>query len=160
MQSISCQVLVRVVAFTAGVMLMPSISQASNCGYDFQHAYEKGVDDGRLDGAHKKSNDPTRHKKHVLRKVDKGKPRAECYVEGYNIGYQNAYADARKSHSGRGAPEDGTNERAYYDDGCDAGTRDAQDGMSKAYDRHNHDYDSRFERYFRHGYNSCWNHYR
>ena len=160
MRTFSYSALSRVIVLSAGLMLMPFASYASNCGIDFQHAYEQGVEDGRVDGAHKRSNDPSRHEKNIFGKIDQGRPRAECYVEGYNNGFENTYADARKSHSGKGAPKTGTNERAYYDDGCDAGTRDGQDGMSRAYMRHEGDYDTRFEPYFRHGYNTCWNHYR
>jgi len=54
-----------------------------------------------------------------------------------------------------GGPTPGSNERAYYDDGCVAGTRDAQNSMSMAYDRHE-GYDSRFEPYFKQGYEACW----
>lgn len=52
-------------------------------------------------------------------------------------------------------PRLGTNEREYVDDGCAAGTSDAQMGMSMAYERHE-GYDSRFEPYFRQGYEECW----
>jgi hypothetical protein len=85
--------------------------------------------------------------------------RAECYLEGYNIGYGNAYADASR-HSYDDAPEYGTNERAYYDDGCRDGTGDAQMGMSMMHDRHPDMYDSRFEPYFKQGYEACWRQYR
>ena len=49
----------------------------------------------------------------------------------------------------------GSNEQAYFDDGCVAGTRDAKASMSMAYERHD-GYDSRFEPYFRQGYEACW----
>ena len=49
----------------------------------------------------------------------------------------------------------GSNEQAYYDDGCVAGTNDAMASMSMAYERHD-GYDSRFEPYFRQGYEACW----
>ncbi len=63
------------------------------------------------------------------------KSRGECYVEGYKIGYDNAAADGGKRgrHSHGDAPEAGSNERAYYDDGCRDGTGDAKMGMSIAY---------------------------
>ena len=49
----------------------------------------------------------------------------------------------------------GSNEQAYFDDGCVAGTSDAKAKMSMAYERHD-GYDSRFEPYFRQGYEACW----
>ena len=49
----------------------------------------------------------------------------------------------------------GSNEQAYFDDGCVAGTSDAKASMSMAYERHD-GYDSRFEPYFRQGYEACW----
>jgi len=49
----------------------------------------------------------------------------------------------------------GSNEQAYYDDGCVAGTNDAKARMSMTYQRHD-GYDSRFEPYFRQGYEACW----
>ncbi len=57
-------------------------------------------------------------------------------------------------------PTPGSNERAYYDDGCRAGTTDAQSSMSMAYERHAEMYDSRFEPYFKQGYEACWLQYR
>ncbi len=50
----------------------------------------------------------------------------------------------------------GSNEQAYYDDGCVAGTGDAQASMSMAYERYANQYDTRFEPYFRQGYEACW----
>jgi len=71
----------------------------------------------------------------------------------------------KKKHSShkRGndnAPRNGTNERAYYDDGCAAGTSDAKDSMSQYYGRHSDSYDSRFKPYFKQGYEHCWSMYR
>ena len=50
----------------------------------------------------------------------------------------------------------GSNEQAYYDDGCAAGTSDGAAGMSSVYERYSNQYDSRFEAYFRQGYEVCW----
>jgi hypothetical protein len=50
----------------------------------------------------------------------------------------------------------GSNERAYYDDGCVAGTQDAKASMSSVYERYADDYDTRFEPYFQQGYKTCW----
>ena len=134
----------------------PQEARAANCGIDFQHAYGNGVRDGRADGSHLNEYDPMRHGRKVARKWNE---RGNCYREGYDIGYQNAAADARKrparpSHDN--APTLGSNERAYYDDGCHEGTGDAQMSMSMAYERQSDMYDSRFEPYFRQGYDHCW----
>ena len=53
-------------------------------------------------------------------------------------------------------PTPGSNERAYIDDGCVAGTRDAKANMSSVYERYADQYDTRFEPYFRQGYEECW----
>lgn len=50
----------------------------------------------------------------------------------------------------------GSNEQAYFDDGCVAGTRDAKASMSSVYQRYAGQYDTRFEPYFRQGYEACW----
>lgn len=60
------------------------------------------------------------------------------------------------SVSGSALPTSGSNERAYYDDGCREGANDARMSMSMAYERHSDMYDTRFERYFRQGYEACW----
>jgi len=137
-----------------------SASIAASCGVDFQHAYERGVNDGRADGKHLRDYNPMRHGRKVAMKWNE---RGNCYREGYDIGYQNAAADAKKkpsrpSHDN--APTRGSNERAYYDDGCHDGTIDAQNSMSMAYVRHADMYDSRFEPYFKQGYEACWKHFR
>ena len=67
-------------------------AHASNCGMDFQKAYEAGVNDGRADGASGLKEKPKRHKPNLNMNSDKG----HCYVEGYKIGYGNASADAKK----------------------------------------------------------------
>ncbi|MEH6834597.1 hypothetical protein [Falsihalocynthiibacter arcticus] len=50
----------------------------------------------------------------------------------------------------------GSNEQAYFDDGCVAGTSDARASMSSVYERYADQYDTRFEPYFRQGYQACW----
>lgn len=50
----------------------------------------------------------------------------------------------------------GSNEQAYYDDGCVAGTQDGKASMSSVYQRYSDQYDTRFEPYFRQGYEACW----
>ena len=50
----------------------------------------------------------------------------------------------------------GSNEQAYFDDGCVAGTSDAKASMSSVYERYSDQYDTRFEPYFRQGYEACW----
>ena len=140
-------------------LMGPSPALASNCALKWQHAYEEGVRHGRIDGSQALGNNPSRHRSHLFEDIDEGIERAECYLEGYNIGYGNAYADASR-HSYDDAPEYGTNERAYYDDGCRDGTGDAQMNMSMMHDRHSDMYDSRFEPYFQQGYEACWRQYR
>lgn len=142
--------------FTAILILGAFPAFASNCGVDFQHAYETGVSDGRADGANGYGKRATRHRPHLERDSDRGK----CYVEGYRTGYANAAADANKGPAHGNAPTPGSNERAYYDDGCLEGTRDANASMSMAYERHADMYDSRFESYFAQGYEECWGHFR
>lgn len=127
-------------------------THASNCGIDHQKAYEAGVNDGRADGASGMKEKPKRHRPNL----DKNSNKDQCYVEGYKIGYGNASADAKKESSDDGAPTPGSNERAYYDDGCKAGTSDAKLSMSMAYERHSDSYDRRFEPYFAQGYEACW----
>jgi hypothetical protein len=140
----------------ASALGMASAASASNCGMDFQHAYEKGVSDGRVDGANGYNQQAERHRPHLIRTSDRGK----CYVEGYRIGYGNAAADAREKPNHANAPTAGSNERAYYDDGCMEGTRDAKASMSLAYERHADMYDRRFESFFAQGYEACWKHHR
>ena len=147
-------------AVAAALTLSTSQARATNCGADFQHAYEKGVRDGRADGAHLREYNPLSHGRKVSLKWNH---RGDCYREGYDIGYQNAAADAKKrparpSHDN--APTPGSNERAYYDDGCHEGTGDAQASMSMAYERHAGMYDRRFEPYFKQGYEHCWKMFR
>ena len=146
------------IASICAMSAMPAF--AAECGVDFQHAYEAGVADGRADGARLEEPNILRH---GFKYMFKGGDRANCYREGYDIGYQNAAADARKkpsrpSHDN--APTPGSNERAYYDDGCHLGTRDAKMSMSMAYERHADMYDLRFEPYFRDGYEHCWKMFR
>jgi hypothetical protein len=142
------------------VTFSSTASIAANCGMDFQHAYETGVSDGRADGSHQIKADAARHGRKVSANKD---ARGECYREGYKIGFNNAAADASKSKGAvnhGNAPTPGSNERAYYDDGCHEGTVDAQNSMSMAYVRHSDMYDRRFEPYFQQGYEACWTHFR
>lgn len=146
--------------FLGFIALQATPALAQNCGRDFQHAYEKGVEDGRVDGAQLIDPNPLRH---GIKFVFKGKDTANCYREGYDIGYANASADARKRPARpthQDAPTPGSNERAYYDDGCEAGTRDAHMSMSMFYGRHSDRYDTRFEPYFKQGYEACWKMFR
>jgi hypothetical protein len=137
-------------------------AHASSCGIDHQQAYERGVNDGRADGERGLKKKAKRHNPDL----DRDSKRGQCYLEGYNIGYGNASADARKESSydqessHNGAPTPGSNERAYYDDGCRAGTQDAKLSMSMAYERHSDSYDRRFEPYFAQGYEACWKKHR
>ena len=70
------------------------------------------------------------------------------------------YSDSYSRHDRRAGscPTDlGGNECEYYMDGYKAGKDDADMSMSRAYERHADDYDSRFEEYFSRGYQSGWN---
>jgi len=151
-----------IVMAAASFIGIAGTAQASQCPLMWQHAYETGVRDGGADGAHQRDYDPTRHNRHFHSLVKAKPSRGDCYTEGYNIGYDNAVADVqtRGRYSHGGAPEAGSNERAYYDDGCHDGTGDAKMGMSMAYERHSDMYDTRFEPYFKQGYEACWKHYR
>jgi hypothetical protein len=143
-----------------GLGLQVASAAAQNCGIEHQRAYEFGVSDGRVDGAHLAEYNPMRHGRKVAM-ASTG--RGECYRQGYQVGYENAAADARKRPSRPtydNAPSETSNERAYYDDGCHEGTRDAQMSMSMAYQRHSGMYDSRFEPYFAKGYEHCWQMFR
>jgi hypothetical protein len=154
------QLIFAAVAAIAVLMATQPTMAADNCATKNQHAYEQGVSDGRADGSHLLEPNPMRHGRKVAMKwTDRG----ECYRQGYEIGYGNAAADAKKATkqpSHDNAPTPGSNERAYYDDGCHEGTVDAQNSMSMAYERHSDMYDRRFEPYFKDGYEHCWKMFR
>lgn len=148
-------------AILAGIAFyIAAPAHASNCGIDFQKAYEAGVKDGRADGASGLKEKARRHRPDF----DKNSEKDQCYKEGYEIGYGNAAADANRSRPSDGydsdVPTAGSNERAYYDDGCRKGTKDAKMSMSMAYQRHSDMYDTRFEPYFAKGYEACWRRHR
>ena len=125
---------------------------ATDCS-GHQGDYEAGVNDGRQDGSKGASDDPGRHGK----KDSDHKKRYKCYKQGYEIGYGNAAADAKKSAAqDADKPRQGSNEREYYDDGCHEGKSDAKMSMSMVYERHSDMYDSRFEPFFKQGYEACW----
>ena len=70
------------------------------------------------------------------------------------------YSESYTRHNRRAGscPTDlGGNECEYYMDGYKAGKGDADMSMSRLYERHGDDYDSRFEAYFSRGYQSGWN---
>ena len=56
------------VSCTAFWVMQAGDALAANCGTDFQHAYEKGVRDGRGDGSHLREYDPMHHGRKVARK--------------------------------------------------------------------------------------------
>ncbi|MBX7539947.1 hypothetical protein [Qipengyuania sphaerica] len=92
--------------------------------------------------------------------------RSNAYSRGYQSGVDERLANLRH-HSGQGgyapaskAPKPGSNERAYFDDGCRAGKSDARASMSMYHGRHSGAYDSRFEPYFKSGYEECWARFR
>ncbi len=145
----------------APLLLVGSSAEAAECWRDeVKDAYETGVDHGRADGGTGERWDADRHSKGV----ELTDAQQACYGEGYSIGYQNAAADREKAGKaaagGEGIPAEGSNERAYYDDGCRAGTEDAQAHMSMAYERHADDFDRQFEPYYARGYEHCWKQHR
>ena len=90
------------------------------------------------------------------------KCKATFYFSGEG-GRHNDYAKPHKRDNRRSGscPNDlGGNECEYYMDGYKAGKDDANMSMSRAYERHADDYDSRFEEYFSRGYQSGWNDFR
>ena len=157
-----------VIISIAGAFFVPTVA-LSSCGMNYPDAWESGSRDGRFDAENNKGNAPGNHRPDAYERAQNGDRVAKCYRAGYKNGFENAYADlkrhSKKKHSShkRGndsAPRNGTNERAYYDDGCAAGTSDAKDSMSQYYGRHSDSYDSRFKPYFKQGYEHCWSMYR
>ena len=130
----------------------PGQVMANDCA-KHEDDYEAGVKDGRNDGSRGVSESPGRHREND----GDHKNRYQCYKQGYKIGYGNAAADAKRADvQDTGIPRQGSNEREYYNDGCREGKSDAKMSMSMAYERHSDMYDSRFEPYFRQGYEACW----
>lgn len=79
--------------------------------------------------------------------------------DGYHKDYPEPYV--RHERRAGSCPTDlGGNECEYYMDGYWAGKDDAEMSMSRVYQRHSEDYDSRFEEYFARGYQSGWNDHR
>ncbi len=65
------------------------------------------------------------------------------------------------SHADNQCPSDlKGNECEYYKDGYKAGAKDGKASMSNFYGRHEDGYDSRFEPYFKRGYQAGWQDYR
>ena len=65
------------------------------------------------------------------------------------------------SHADNGCPSGlKGNECEYYKDGYTAGANDGKASMSNFYGRHADGYDSRFEPYFKRGYEAGWQDYR
>jgi len=90
------------------------------------------------------------------------KCKATFYFSGEG-GRHNDYQDrhTRNDSWSGSCPNDlGGNECEYYMDGYKAGKDDANMSMSRAYERHGDDYDSRFEEYFARGYQAGWNDFR
>ncbi|MFZ9394860.1 MAG: hypothetical protein ACO25F_02215 [Erythrobacter sp.] len=139
-------------AVAGAAILGALLTHKSHHHEDKQHAadqkaeadYERGYNDGLYNAAYHNYD------------------RSEQYASGYQAGVDEREANLR-NHNRRGgyapasrAPTPGSNERAYYDDGCEAGKRDAQASMSMYYGRHPDGYDRRFEPYFKSGYEECW----
>ena len=139
-------------------MFLTAPAFAQDCS-NVNDIYEKGVDKGRMDAEQHKGDHSKKSVKHMQGLT---KHQRKCYKQGYHIGYDNAAADLHRSGSGSGYYVEnpyyaGSNEYEYYADGCAAGTRDADANMSRAHQRHSDQYDSRFEKPFREGYETCWN---
>lgn len=134
---------------------------AQDCS-NVSDVYEMGVDKGRADAQQYRGDHA---KKAVQNKRGLTKHQRKCFKQGYHIGYDNASADLHKSGQGSGYRVDnpyyaGSNEYEYFEDGCKAGTKDGQANMSSVYQRYDDQYDSRFEKPFREGYETCWAKYR
>ena len=122
-------------------------------------AYESGVDAGRKDA---KKNKGDHEKKRMDHAHLSNKHQRRCFKKGYHTGYDNAAADINKHESAhKNNPyEKGSNEYEYYADGCKAGKEDGKANMSSVYQRYDYQYDSRFEKPFKKGYETCWKKYR
>jgi hypothetical protein len=144
------------------LLLLATPATARDCsGDDVYKIYEQATSKGHQDAQDHEDSRAHHHYRHMHLSSDQ----KSCYKEGYENGYANESADMRKGDDDRDddngdKPRHGTNERAYYDDGCKAGKSDAKDNMSNAYQRHGDDYDSRFEPYFKQGFEHCWSKYR
>ena len=115
-----------------------------------KNIYEMGKQYGAEDAKAGLGLDPTKHGD-----VYDGTAEGDCFTSGYSKGYQKAANAANNSSSTSDYPA-GSNEEAYYKDGCAAGKTDRKNNQSMAYERHSGDYDSRFEAAFAAGYNHCW----
>ena len=146
----------------APLLLLTVPASAQDCaGGDVQEIYEEASIKGREDAQDGEDNRAHHHYRHMHLSHDQQR----CYKQGYHNGYANGAADSSKGDDYRDddngdKPRHGSNERAYYDDGCKAGKSDARDNMSNAYQRYHNDYDTRFEPNFKQGYERCWNKYR
>lgn len=128
------------------------------CG-NHKNAYEKGMKDGHKDAANYRSSDSRAGEDKVA------KDGRHCYTMGYEEAYTKEARKQINSDSGsHGSHHNGGNhhssgmeyEEEYYDLGCRKGRRDAEARMSMAYERHDGDYDSRFESAYQDGYERCW----
>ena len=86
-----------------------------------------------------------------------------CFVgpTGEVINFEASGGDTARAPSGAAGAatnSDGTDMEASsaYDQGCAAGTEDANNNMSMAYERHSGEYESQYEDTFRAGFEKCW----
>lgn len=145
---------------SSSLMFMATPAFALDCS-NVNHIYEKGVDAGRKDAEKHKGDHAKKHIKHK----DLSHHQRKCFKKGYHIGYDNMSADMHKAGTGKGHHvknlyEPGSNEYEYYADGCKAGKTDGKANMSSVYQRYDDQYDSRFEKPFKEGYDACWKKYR
>jgi len=149
---------VKWVCTVIGLLLMCALPAHANdkCG-SHKNAYKQGQKDGKHDAEKYRSSDP---------RVGAHKVAKDGY-HCYEMGYEEAYAKVAREqidsnhsshhssshHDKKAAP---SMEEEYFDDGCTKGRRDAEARMSMAYERHQGDYDSRFESAYKLGYERCW----
>lgn len=148
---------------TSSSMFVTAPAFALDCSNDKNiQIYESAVDAGRKDAKKHKGDNAKKHVKHMPNLSHHQK---KCYKKGYHIGFDNASADMHKaattqSHHNKNPYEAGSNEYEYYADGCKAGMKDGKANMSSVYQRYDYQYDSRFEKPFKKGYETCWKKYR
>ena len=147
--------------FASSLMFVATTAFALDCVKNDKlvHAYESGVDAGRKDAKMHKGD---HEKKRMDHSHLSNKHQRRCFKKGYHAGYDNAAADMNKHESAyKNNPyEKGSNEYEYYADGCNAGMKDGKANMSSVYQRYDYQYDTRFEKPFKKGYETCWKKYR
>ena len=151
--------LIAALFLTSSSIFLPQTAFALDCTRNDRlvNAYEGGADAGRRDATKHKGDRGRKRLKHAHLS---SRHQKRCFKKGYHIGYDNAAADLNKDEGSNNPYEAGSNEYEYYSDGCMAGEKDGRANMSSVYQRYDYQYDSRFEKPFRIGYEACWRKYR